>query len=111
RFDMKRAKSGTAGGRRGGAVANFQNPKCLQTSQLPSRKPTFAHEPATLPIVTVPYFAAAAWVDQLPRTIPLATLPHSAIRGETDAPIHGVAGQDDKIAAIEIAFDAIIGRD
>jgi hypothetical protein len=112
RFDMKRAKSVIATGADWAAAPKIPNPKCLQTSHLPSRKPAFAHEPAAQPIVTVPYFASAAWVDLLPHTIRLAALHDSTIRGETDAPIHGVAGQDDKIAAIsEIGFEAIVGRD
>src|SRR5215469_15287084 len=49
-------------GRRGGATTKTQNPKRLQAGQLPSRKPTFAHESAAQPIVTVPCFAPVARV-------------------------------------------------
>src|SRR5262245_61574010 len=112
RCDVTRGKSFIAygGGRRVGEAINVQNPKRLQPSQLPSRKSAFAHEPAAQPIVTVPGFAPAAWVYHCPRTIHLTALHDRAIRGETDAPIHGVAGQDDESAhAAEIAFDTIIG--
>src|SRR5262245_34104715 len=109
RCDLKRGKSGIAWW---AAATNVQNPKGLQASQLPSRKPAFAHEAAAPPIVTVPDFVAVARVYQLPRAIHLTTLHDGAIRGGTHAPVHGVAGQDDESAVTaEIAFDAVIGTD
>ena len=62
--DIKCAKSFIAcwSGRRDGLAFKSQNPKRLQASQLPPRKPAFAHESAAQPIVTVPCFIPVAAV-------------------------------------------------
>src|SRR5262245_24831114 len=90
------AKGAVARDARSWRAAEGQNAKRLQTDRLPCRKPTFAHEPAAQPIVTVPGFATAASIYHRPRAIDLAALHDRAIRGEADAPVHRVAGQHDE---------------